>query len=435
MHTKKLFPIYLVVILLTERCSSDDNEQKILDEAPTVSGVIIRDVANNGKASDIEVSFVMPGTATFIDEIRLIIVKSSAINSLALADAEVLSADRYYSLQPSAEISSIQLEDGRLDSDGEALIEDRPYQAVVLSIGNTETTLANSLSGVSNVLTLTNATTVRTLAILDRVGTGGLQVDANGIVYQGHFGITSDGGGDKVYKITESGETSVFATGFNTASGNDIDSKGVLYQASFQGNAIFSLDEQGNSQVFTSSTKFSGPVGLAFDPQDNLYSTNYNNNIILLTTTNRDVSVFAQSALFDGPNGLDFDEAGNLYVSNWNTGDIIKIPSGGGDPELLVKTPSDRNAHLIIHEDIIYVVGRSNHKIYKVDLEGNISDFVGTGAAGLDNGGPSRATMYFPNDIAFNADGTKMYINHVHPDATGTGTISPTVIREVSIVE
>ncbi|MEO9965254.1 MAG: hypothetical protein ABJF11_05675 [Reichenbachiella sp.] len=427
--------LFLILLVSLANCGSDEDSIEVLDTTPVVTDLVLIDTGNNNNAGDFEVTLTLPSNLSSIEELRVIVGPVSKISALSLAEAESLGKDQYASFDPKTNYLILQLKADQLDIEGSAIAEDIAYSVVVLSIGDPDMTLANGLSKESNSVTLTQRTALKTLAIIEDTGTGGMQVDEAGIIYMGDFGITSNGGGARVYSIKPSGDYEIFANGFNTASGNDIDADGVLYQASFLDNSIFQVDEQGNTQLFTSGTIFSGPVGMAFGDDGKLYSTNYNNNVIVRTTKAKASDVFARSSLFNGPNGLDFDKAGNLYVSNWNSGDIVKIPAGGGDPELLATTPSARNAHLILHEEIIYIVGRSNHVIYKMDLEGKISDFVGSGSIGLTNGLASESSLYFPNDIAFNEDGTRMYINHVHPSVTSSTTLSPTVIREVSIVK
>jgi hypothetical protein len=91
------------------------------------------------------------------------------------------------------------------------------------------------------------------------------------------------------------------------------------------------------------------------------------------------------------------------------------------------------NAHLVIKNDIIYVSGRSNQTIFKVTLAKVVTSFVGTGVAGARNGLMTTATISWPNDIAFNADGTKMYIS---TSIGSSGSVfGPVILPEVSIVE
>lgn len=68
---------------------------------------------------------------------------------------------------------------------------------------------------------------------------------------------------------------------FSGPTGLAVDSKGVLYVASYTDNCIYKVMPNGQSQLYTKSTALGGPIGLAFDSMDNLYVANYAKNNIL----------------------------------------------------------------------------------------------------------------------------------------------------------
>ena len=68
---------------------------------------------------------------------------------------------------------------------------------------------------------------------------------------------------------------------FSGPTGLAVDSKGVLYVASYTDNCIYKVMPNGQSQLYSKSPQLGGPIGLAFDAMDNLYVANYAKNNIL----------------------------------------------------------------------------------------------------------------------------------------------------------
>jgi hypothetical protein len=403
--------------------------------APVVNSIVALDVSNNGNSKDIEVKFNKASDETLISEYRLIVVKSSGASSFDLTSAESLSSDKYMVVSKNGSNQVLELNNNLKDSDGDTIIEDVDYKVFIISIADGVNATINSLSIASNNIILQQVNAIRTLTKFTNVGTGGMQVDSNGNIYMGNFGLTDNGGGTNVYKITPDGQSSIYTTGLNTADGNDIDSNGNFYQVSYSNHTIFKIDTNGIKTTFASGGLLNGPIGIAIDVNDDLFVTNYNNNTVIKITQSGTNSLIAEGGLLNGPNGLDFDSSGNLYISNFNSNQILKINFVNNSIAPLASTPNTRNAHMVINNDILYVAGRNGHQIYKITLGGVVTTFIGTGVKGELNGTLNTATICWPNDIAFNSNGTKMYLNMVDPSVATSNIISPSIIKEISIVE
>ena len=57
---------------------------------------------------------------------------------------------------------------------------------------------------------------------------GGIAVDGNGNIYAANFN------GSVVWKVSPDGSPTIFATGFQTPSGNYVDGEGNLYQSNYR---------------------------------------------------------------------------------------------------------------------------------------------------------------------------------------------------------
>lgn len=130
----------------------------------------------------------------------------------------------------------------------------------------------------------------------------------------------------------------------------------------------------------------------------------------------------AVSAKLNTPQGMCFDASGNLYIADSGNHSIRKVDqngtittfagtgvagfSGDGGPASAAKlnNPSDL---AIDAAGNIYVCDELNERIRKIDVSGNISTIAGTGTAGYsgDGGAATSATMDHPFRIALDASG------------------------------
>ena len=265
-------------------------------------------------------------------------------------------------------------------------------------------------------------------------GSGGVSVDVEGNIYVADFGaILSDEEtmGRKIFKITPNHQVSIFAEGFKGASGNEFDSHGNLFQSNIRGNYISKIAPDGKPGVFATNG-LEAPVGIAIDEADNLFVANCGSNSIQKVTRNGLSSRFVESDLLNCPNGVTFDDSKNLYVANFDNGDLIKI-TPEAKVSRLATLPGNNNGHIIFHDNYLYVVARSAHRIYKVSLSGGISLFAGSGEKGRKDGTALEASFCFPNDIKVSADGKYFYINEIADTSSDGKILSPMILRRIWI--
>lgn len=274
-------------------------------------------------------------------------------------------------------------------------------------------------------------TKVTTLGDPIQAGSGGMEVDKDGNIYMSNFGLSlGKAGGAEVYKMTPLGEVSVFAKGFNGASGNDIGPDGLFYQSNVSGGKISVVQKDGSVKDFATEGFFS-PVGLV-KTKDALFVANCGNGTIQKVDADGNSTVFAKSALLKCPNGLEMDDEGNLYSANFSSADIVKIDKSG-NVSVLASIPGGNNGHLVYRNGLFYVVGRGAHQIYTVNLKGEVELLAGTGKMGNQDGDAMESTFRFPNDLAFSPDGKKLYINDVNIETKDGLLLGPVVIRVLHI--
>lgn len=265
-------------------------------------------------------------------------------------------------------------------------------------------------------------------------GAGGVSTDSQGNIYVADFGkILGDQAtmGTQVFKITPEGESTVFAEGFEGASGNEFDSEGNLFQSNIRGGFISKITPDGEVSVFAAEG-LEGPVGIVIDNADTLYVANCSANSIQKITKAGESTQFVESPLLNCPNGLTLDESGNLYAANFNNGDVIKIDSSG-HASRLVTLPGENNGHLVYRQGFLYVVARTAHQIYKVSLSGEANLFAGTGEKGSQDGAALEASFCYPNDIDISPDGNIFYFNDVVNLSTDGKLLGPMAVRRILI--
>ena len=212
-------------------------------------------------------------------------------------------------------------------------------------------------------------------------GSGGISVDASGILYVSNFGSgfgASDG--TNLFKVFNDGNVEEFATGFDGGSGNAFDREGNLYQSNINANTISKVTPDGNVTLFADKN-LSYPVGVAVDSKGNVFVANCGVNlknefVITKITPAGATSKFATSSLMNCPNGLTIDENDVLYSCNYNDGRVLEINTDG-TVKLLATLPGGNNSHLAYANKALYVAKRCDNKIYKVDLDGSYELIAG----------------------------------------------------------
>ena len=229
----------------------------------------------------------------------------------------------------------------------------------------------------------------------------GVAVDVEGNVYVADTGanrirqidlegmITTIAGGE------DDGDESTLMARLSVPRGLAIDADGVLYVADTGNNQIHELDDEGMTAVAgvaglgdggpATHARLLDPNGVAIDADGTIYITDTGNRRVRKVDAEGVITTFAgtgeqgdggdggpaTSAQFYYPGGLAIDSAGNVYVAD------------------------------------LY-----GHRIRKVDTEGIITTFAGTGEAGdadkdgdIGDGGPATsAQLHYPAGLAFDAD-------------------------------
>ena len=265
-------------------------------------------------------------------------------------------------------------------------------------------------------------------------GTGGISIDRDGNVYVADFGaVLGDAAtmGRQIFKLTPPDTAAVFATGFEGASGNEFDAQGFLYQSNIRGNYVSRIAPDGTHTLFVREG-IAAPVGIVIDEHGTLFVANCGDGSIRRVTSDGASHAFLQDELLQCPNGITLDDDANLYVANFNNGDVIKI-TPDAKPSRLATLPGNNNGHLTYHDGNLYVVARSDHRIYRVSLAGDATPFAGDGTRGRRDGPAATARFSYPNDIAFDPRTRTFYVNDIAATTGEHTQLSPMVVRRIQL--
>lgn len=235
---------------------------------------------------------------------------------------------------------------------------------------------------------------------------GDIFVDENGDLYISDFGNPSFGNGSTVVKITAAGDASIFASGLTAApSGITKRDNGDLYVATFNGGDVYRITPNGSQSTVISG--LSGPVGLATDDNDNLYAVECRTNRVSQLVNGSSVTI-ANIPGLGCANGIIWGHDNALYVLMWRDGNIFRVDLAGN--ATLFATVPGAASHIEYYEGHYYVSGRTSHKVYRVDQNGVVETFAGTGTDGNQDGTVDVATISRPNGIGVDPNDGAIYV-------------------------
>ena len=287
----------------------------------------------------------------------------------------------------------------------------------------------------------------------------GMAVDADGNVY------IADSVNQRIRRVGPDGVITTFAgTGDNGFFGDDgpateaqlstpfgvaLDSDGNVYIVDVGNHRIRVVGTDGVIATFAGFGSFSGdggpaaeahlsfPRGVALDSDGNVYISDLSNRRIRRVDPEGVITTFAGTGVSgfigDGgpatqaeltiPVGLALDADGNVYIADVGSHQIRRVDPGGvittfagregdrgfsgdGGPATEAQLNSPRGV-AVDAEGNVYIADAGNNRVRRVDPEGIITTFAGTGGLGFSDDGvlAVEAQLAFPRGVAVDDEG------------------------------
>ncbi len=208
-----------------------------------------------------------------------------------------------------------------------------------------------------------------------------------------------------------------------------VDSSGIITTIAGTGTAGYSVDNG-----YASAAMLNYPYGIAVDTADNLYiADTWNQRIrvitssVIITTIGGNGMIgysgdngYATSASMRFPKGLAVDPWGIIYIADSENGRVRRIgsspriitsvagngtPGFGGDNGAAIFASLNGPSGVAVDKaNNLYIADNSNNRIRKVDANGTITTFAGTGQQGStadtgDNVIATMARLTFPSGV------------------------------------
>lgn len=257
-----------------------------------------------------------------------------------------------------------------------------------------------------------NAQLVETLTTHSKIRDG-MYVDADGNIY------TTSGGWQNAFEIgkydldTESFTYDYF-TGVNGPIDIDERANGDYIVTNFNTSTVVALDTSTN-QITQIASGLDGPAGIAIDEEDNIYISNYgvyplyDGHQIHKITPEGIVSVLADSPLLFRFQAMVFNGEGELIVSSQTK--LYKVDTTTGELVEWVDLETFGFGHMLYRtqDNSIYGTASGEHKIYKINAQGEITIFAGS-VAGIVDGDLETALFNSPLGIEISPDENIIYV-------------------------
>jgi sugar lactone lactonase YvrE len=236
------------------------------------------------------------------------------------------------------------------------------------------------------------------------------------LVFDSHGNLYgSDHEGLNVYKYSPEGDLSVFATFSHHPNGMVMDGEDNLYVSTPPGNKIFKIAPEGTITQY--GPDIPNPNGIIFEyDSDTMIVTSYPNNTVGKLAPDGVFTPWLSNNGLNGPLGLSYDQDHVLYVANFNDGKIFRVENDqlvyfATIPGGYVGIDYFSTGYIQWSGDYLYATGFGVNKIFRVNMQGLVEDFAGSGIAGLQDGAASTARFYYPNGICASKTGDSLFIS------------------------
>ena len=248
------------------------------------------------------------------------------------------------------------------------------------------------------------AQTVGSISLSTAIDADGIKAGPDGYIY-----LAGGWNSSLIHRADMDGNVSTFASGFQGPIDMAFGEGDTMYVTNWTGNSVSKVAPDGQVSAFVSLP--GAPSGITIDQDGDLYVSQSPATIRKITPDGTH-SVFASGGTINEPVGITFDGDGNFYAANLYDGRITKVDAAGSQ-SLLATVPSSgqfRVGHLKYIQGYLYATALSNHRIYRISLQGDVVQFAGTGVAGQVDGSAGSAQFRNPNGITPSLSGDSIFV-------------------------
>ncbi len=196
----------------------------------------------------------------------------------------------------------------------------------------------------------------------------------------------------------------------------DIDelSNGDIIVTNYDNNTVFQYDIS-EGTMLTIASGLDGPAGIAVDDNDDVYVSNfgapplYDGHQIHKITPDGEVSILADTSVLYRYQAMVINGNRELVVSSKNK--LFKVDLESGAVTHWTDLLGFSFGHMVYRakDSCIYGTSSRDTKVYKVDVEGNVSVLVGS-VKGYRDGSREEALLNEPQGIGISPDESVLYI-------------------------
>lgn len=234
--------------------------------------------------------------------------------------------------------------------------------------------------------------------------------DAQGNLYGSNFA------GNSVYKITPSGEASVFISGLANPNGLAFDSQGALFVVEYSASKIHKYAPDGTLiESFNVTDGVASNLIKAHDSDAMIFTNVVDHSINKLETDGTITKLFTGAPL-DVPVGLTYDNNGKLYIGNYLNREIYQLKNNGTVKYIATIPDSGTNfpylGFISYANNLLWATNYGEHKIYTVKPHklDDVAVFSGSTIGTMD-GDISEATYTYPAGIVYNPNEEALYVS------------------------
>lgn len=223
----------------------------------------------------------------------------------------------------------------------------------------------------------------------------------------------------KIKPFTKTTTLAGFNREFGEPFGIAVDKNGLVYASDGETGKIFRVQKDGKVEMI--SDKFHTPSAIAFENETNLIIADSGSHTIKrLNVSNGEISNIAgvenSNLVFNAPIGVAVSKDGKIYVAD-TYNDQIKVIENG---KVLIIAGSQKgfangnkeNAKFdtpcgiaILNDGSLLVADTGNRRLRRIDADGNVTTFAGTGEQDTTDNFPLQANFVEPTAVTVSESG------------------------------